>query len=473
MGNLARTVAVSLLVPSLAGTAAAQGLVSGGFLGAAGPVGDVTGDGIDDYVEGQGALGTNSWQVHDGTTDAVVAYLTKPWASNDRYFGVGDVDGDGHDDVCWYRSSTFTSTILSGATGATLLTLANTFTTGGCDLDGDGLADLLLNTFDATGITTWIRSSRTGTPLFQISETSGSLVFHELKVMGDENGDGYEDAALITGDYVFPDTSLLRVVRGPSGLLEPFYTWGAQPCGDVDRDGAADIALSSTPTFGGAAAILAGGSHATLWVFPANLSLQGVGDMDGDGHADFVLDSTVVTSGATQLTLAGAAPVGLPVLLGDLDGDGRSECRVGLDRYEWLDPALPIASRMLRRGVPGTTSSGRKPTIVTRGHCGLGNTVWFDIRGNQPFGLVAFAIGDAANVDLAPLGAPGNASYTTLLGMQPLIADGFGLAKVTAVMPTTPSLLGAVASVQAATFDPAANALGLVTSNAIDVETRN
>lgn len=54
-----------------------------------------------------------------------------------------------------------------------------------------------------------------------------------------------------------------------------------------------------------------------------------------------------------------------------------------------------------------------------------------------------------------------------------LPTDPNGLAAYSLPIPASAALLGAMASVQAAAVDPAANSLGLVTANAIDLTIAN
>ena len=203
-----------------------------------------------------------------------------------------------------------------------------------------------------------------------------------------------------------------------------------------------------------------------------------MGDFDGDGHDDFsVLTSPVldVVSGAT-LTFLGATGIG-PRPFGDVDGDGRQDGITGLSgqqvRCYWSDPTLPVVSRLVRRGGSGTTSVGHKPRVHTRGSCALGKNLFFDVRGQIVNGLSVLIVGAADNIDLAPLGAPGNRLYVSLDVLLLLLADGNGVSTHFLTMPVTPTLLGATCSVQAAAFDPAANAFGFVMSNAIDLFINN
>jgi hypothetical protein len=458
-----------VLLPFLTGALAAQGMVVGSFPDNAHGVGDVNGDGIGDVALYDGT----TYEVADGVTGVVIPFLSQPAGGPLFYRGVGDYDGDGKGDLAYFEHGVAGS-IVSGHDGSTLQSFAAgnpalTAIWGGTDLDGDGLSDLLLTHLDSTAqqYIVEVRSTRTGAPLFLTLVTPTLWYVPYVQAIGDVNGDGHADVGLW-------NTGVLQaLVLGPTGAVQNVSLPGGAAVGDVDADGATDLFRASP------ASIRSGATQQVIWTLPAfALSCGAMGDVDGDGHDDITLSeafSQSALSGATHAPLPGVLPAGLDLgsSLGDIDGDGRAEFAIQTTRYEWSDPALPISSRMLRRGVAGTTSSGRKPTIVTRGHCGLGHTVWFDLRGNEPNSLVVFAVGDAASADLAPLGAPGNHAYTTMLGLSALLADGHGLAKLSVVMPTSTTLLGAATSVQAATFDALANTLGLVTSNAIDVETRN
>lgn len=440
-------------------------------------IGDVSGDGRDDLLV---KIGSN-FEVLDSTTNAPIPYLQRSATALPntirRYTPVGDYDGDGRDDLFhWIEGAAGVFTLVSGANGNVLLQINGPAQIGGgADFDGDGRSDLML----VTAGTARIRSSRTGADLVQVPSTGGTQAqfFTSVIPVGDENGDGCEDAALVFFGYGGNPYDFEHLVRGPAGVNAG--TWNRlRPVGDVNADGKADFFCASlspvlTPH------VFEGGSLATIWQFPGAITGTdgaGIGDVDGDGRADitvYFFQTHQVFSGATQAPLAGTVPTHQVITLGDLDGDGRAECVMNGLRYEWSDPALPIASRMLRRGTPGTTNDGRRPYLVTRGHCGLGRTVFFDMRGGLPNGATLLFYGSNVDIDLAPLGAPDNRCYTSLAGGFAFVANANGVAQYQATMPVSPSLLGASLSLQAVVVDPAANALGLVTSNAIDLTTNN
>lgn len=433
-------------------------------------IGDVNGDGRSDVL-----VQTGGWyDVMDAATGLPFTFLRRSFGPG--YVGIGDYNGDGKDDLAYSSNAGVFCEVVSGADGSILHTSTSGpyGAVGGLDFDGDGRSDLMLLGPPSllAPMRAEIRSARTGASLYQMISgapaSTGPFVIGFLPA-GDENGDGRDDAVVHFNSY-FTGGTQKRIVQAPGVMLAPVCV---TPLGDVTGDGKADFfeGLLTGTTTGPSYAVLAGGSLTTAWQLSMGASCSRVGDLDGDGFADVAIAQGGVTiaSGATLATLPGVVATQAPEPLGDLDGDGRSECNMAGLLYEWSDPALPVASRMVRRGGSGTTIDGRKPTLVTRGHCGLGRTAFFDMRGGRPNGLTLLMFGSSLDVDLASLGAPGNRCYTSLAGGLAFVANALGIAQYQATMPVTPSLLGVTLSLQAIAVDPAANALGLVTSNAVDM----
>lgn len=466
---------------AMAGSAAAQGLSVSGAMpaGLHGLVGDVDGDGHADYL-------TNASQfvVHSGATGAVLPWLTRPLGTGNTtvdYVAVGDVDADGRDDLAYYQSASLgpnAVTVVSGADGSALHSWSLSTppvewvaVAGGADCDADGFDDVVMRYGTSQSFVLEVRSGRNGAILLQQTHPANGFEFHFIASLGDLDGDGYEDVRTETFSTVgFYGSS--NALFGPDFVIGQWIGNNALAIGDANGNGTIDLFRGLAPSFE-----IVDGSGVTLWSAAGYWRAWGLGDLDGDGGADFLVNDPAntyaVLSGRTLTSLPGTPPNNSTYAIGDVDHDGRAEAATGGSFYQWVDPTLPTASRMVRRGAAGSTSSGSRPRLVTRGHAGLGHEVFFDLRGALPGGITLLAAGPAIDVDLAPFGAPGNRAFLDLQAAWPLPTDAHGLGRAQFTMPTAPALLGAATTVQCVVLDPAANALGLVTSNAIDVETRN
>lgn len=462
-----------LLASALGGFLSAQGMVIGVHpLMQVLSTGDADGDGRNDVVR-VAAVTPPAFEVIGSRTGLPVPYLARLVPSAEWYYRfLGDVDADGHDDLAYYANFRAPIEIVSGANGSTLMTLPSGAVIGATDYDADGHLDIVHLQSGAASVLEIVRSGRDGSTLFVLQVSPTSTVQDRIVLVGDANGDGYEDLGLSTVAYGVPWTSL-RVQLGPDGTTTMPIGANGVAVGDVDADGRIDFGRIDLARSRPGEIVDVNGQ--LLWALgSSNAEARPLGDLDGDGHDDVaIVDATPadVRSGATRAQFPGAQPSAMPTPLGDIDGDGRDECGFWPTFvYEWQDPASPVASRITRRGVPGTTSTGRKPRIKTRGHCGLGHSVFFDLRGAMPNGVTFLAFGGSADVDLAPLGAPGNRAYVAPQGWLTIATDGRGLARHQATIPNSSALLAAQLTVQCASFDPPANALGVATSDAVDLE---
>lgn len=466
----ARSLPSLQLVPLVIATAAAlpaqQGIVLGpDLLSPVGPAGDVDGDGIADYV-----LGGTGVTVHSGATGTAIPFLASATALACR--PVGDVDADGKDDLAYLTAADVA--IVSGGDGSVLhtWTIANAEVTGSADLDADGCSDVLLAYTVAGEHWIEVRSGRTGLVLH---DRSGANELTPMAI-GDRDGDGYDDLAILAADVA--GTSWTAEVRlGPTFELSTTLVGNPGLLGDVDDDGATDHTrrVSTSPP---STEVVSGATGAVLMTYPWDPQFRALGDVDGDGHDDFRLRQgafTEIMSGATltlMLPSINLSQLGLDAQwLGDIDGDGRNEASVpGSGQVlEWADAARPVVSRLVRRGGSGATSLGHRPKLHVRGHCKLGATIHWDLRGSLPNGLSVLLVGAAVDIDIAFLGAPGNRLYCDLAGLMPVLNDAHGLGQWQSPIPVDPSLIGSTISAQGAVWDPAANAFGFVGSNAIDV----
>ena len=354
-----------------------------------GLVPDMDGDGFDEI-----AIGT--YENHEVANDAGKLYLVygeaaagwgtdvslssadAAWLGEDEYdrvgravAGLGDVDGDGLGDLlvggCWNSSVVYKAGeayLILGDAGraageASIASAAASFTgandsdyvgrsvTGPGDLDGDGLAELVVgaycyDTIDASGTTL----ANAGKAYVILGRAAGWAADQPIETFADAGFVGEAD-----GDY--------------AGLV-------VSPAGDVDADGYRDLLVASYKSdlaAGDAGAVYLLRGSATGWSGEASLSMAdavwtgedaldyagrsatGVGDVDADGYDDLLIGATGAddagsNSGRAYLVLGSSAPAGgslssadsiidgtddnaeFPYVLawaGDLDGGGHAD----------------------------------------------------------------------------------------------------------------------------------------------------
>ena len=187
----------------------------------AGP-GDVNADGFADLLvtapedDWQGP-GSGSARIYSGADGSILhtLYGDDPW---DRFgwcaTGAGDVDGDGRDDVAIGSpladrpaAEGGAATVFSGRTGAVLAEFAGAFhdslgtsISGGHDMDGDGLPEIVVGAVDTVSSLTLrpgyvdVFSTATGFRLYRIGQDSNTEAFGSaVAANGDLNGDSFAD----------------------------------------------------------------------------------------------------------------------------------------------------------------------------------------------------------------------------------------------------------------------------------------
>ena len=297
--------------------------------------GDVNGDGYDDVLVG---AWTADSPLHTTAGSAYVysgfdGSLLYQWygEDDDNYFGwsvagVGDVDGDGSDDVlvgAWKNDSTDfyagAAYLYSGATGALIIKLV-----------GEDYQHHFGQSVGAAGDV-----NDDGTPDFIVGAP------------------GYDSGGNVSVGKVYvysgADFSLLHTWTG-TGVYE-FLGYTVTGAGDVDGDNHDDLLVcADTASFGGAdndgdVYLYSGATGSVLQHWTGNgggfgRAIDNAGDFNADGTLDVIIgagsaDTAFVYSGSDGSLLKqwsgdagdafGTAVAGVP----DLNGDGRSEVLIG------------------------------------------------------------------------------------------------------------------------------------------------
>ncbi len=266
--------------------------------------GDINGDGLSDIIVKQN--GTISWVVYGRTSSPGLFNVSSLGAtdgfkismadvSNFAHSVVGDVNGDGFDDMLFNLASG--NYLLYGSASSTAVTLpaspavTGTYTNGfyiapasgassggvlptaSGDFNGDGYSDFVLNNYDttATGYVVYGGSALGNLSMaslatagngrgFSISAVGAASASYYATNTGDVNGDGLDDFILNDGngnDYVVfgkTDSSPVNltalgsggfVIQGNSaGSID--YTSDVDVIGDFNGDGLADLLISNT-----------------------------------------------------------------------------------------------------------------------------------------------------------------------------------------------------------------------------------
>ena len=300
---------------------------------------------------------------------------------NSNFRGVGDVNGDGFDDLLRANRLVLGTATTDEALQAVVFSGNRNRTLASepaGDLNGDGLNDLLL--IDEAGTTIIFGSTALiGDSSIDVADLDGTDGVRVANVrafaIGDPDGDGHSDLAIAefdpaTGnrrvsldiaygsDQFSLDTAARTQLMPPTNL--PFWLDSnlVRTAGDINGDGLDEI-LVSTPSFNiGERAYLILGSTERLEqisldsLSPAvddggELSMDGVGDLNGDGFSDFVVSFNGVDSSdvpiPTIYLFAGGTDDGSEVRLtdmysskgfavqgvGDINKDGFDDVRVG------------------------------------------------------------------------------------------------------------------------------------------------
>ncbi|MFT7618266.1 MAG: hypothetical protein ACI97A_001908 [Planctomycetota bacterium] len=304
--------------------------------------GDANGDGFDDILVG--AIGANVthqdagaamlFSGRDGTLLHTVNGSSPSALAGSACVGMGDVNGDGHDDFAVGEPSVSGNgkvRVFSGRDASVLMSISGQGHTGASlanagDVNGDGINDLavgqpshVVKTAGNPRGRVQVLSGANGSVLLSMAgDTDFSESGHSLASVGDITGDGVSDLAIAEPFRVDPRLGTMgriKIVSGANGVTirslhssSTTMSLGLQmsAVGDMDGDGFPDLAALQALPNDFEAHVFSGSTGNVLKVFPAHrfgvngsLSVSGLGDINGDGAAD--LATVSVRENAAQV----------------------------------------------------------------------------------------------------------------------------------------------------------------------------
>ncbi len=215
--------------------------------------GDVNGDGRSDILWRNASGTATTWlgQASGGFVSNIGSFF-QPVGNEWKVVGVGDVNGDGRDDIIWRNDGGTTTSWLGQASGG-FLSNAGVFSqavgtdwkvAGVGDVNGDGRDDLVWRAANGTA-TTWLGQANGG--FVSNAANFNQPVGHDWQVagVGDFNGDGRDD--LVWRNANGTTTSWLGQANGGfvsnAGVFsQPVGNdWSIADIGDFNGDGRDDI----------------------------------------------------------------------------------------------------------------------------------------------------------------------------------------------------------------------------------------
>ena len=278
-------------------------------------VGDINGDGYDD-------IGMGSW---NGKADAILGGTNLTLAGNNyinskvwHQSGVGDVNGDGYNDVLFGSASETggpAHLYTGGPNGLTSKTnIGNGIAAAAGDVNGDGIVDMIVMRATSSnvyyGSTNGSYTNKSGNLSFGYNSAGNGISWGAQQYaagVGDFNGDGYNDVVTTNGIYFGSATGL----SDSDKISFNHGVTSANAAGDVNGDGYADVVVVDGKY--GNSYVLFGGKNKGLVSFSP---IKGTGFVSG-ANGGFAI-STI--QGSLQ-----TADYSNAVGVGDVNGDGLAD----------------------------------------------------------------------------------------------------------------------------------------------------
>ena len=293
---------VNVLLGNGNGSFQAQQTFASGYFPQSVALGDVNGDGKPDLVVANRSSNTVSVLLGNGN-GTFQAQQTFATGSRPYSLALGDFNGDGKPDLAVANGSGNTVSVLLGNGNGTFQA-QQTFATGSYpasvalgDVNGDGRLDLIVVNNQYSGTVSVLLGNGNGTFQAQQTFSIGSQP-HSL-ALGDLNGDGKPDLVVANETNFTNVPSTVSVLLGNgNGTFQAQQTFGTGPqphavaLGDLNGDGKLDLAVVNGS--GNTVSVLLGNGNGTFQPqhpfatgsFPYSLAL---GDLNGDGKPDLAV----------------------------------------------------------------------------------------------------------------------------------------------------------------------------------------
>lgn len=414
-------------------------------------VGDVTGNGRDDVgmLRNDGSGAGRRIELRDGSTGVLLR--EQPLAVDESGGAAGDTNGDGYGDIWVARlgevrvfsgRNLLLIRLVRGSVGDEF---GRAVAAAG-DVDRNGADDLVISAPRAEGTGVVYVHAGEGPGLIreirQINSRPGQFGIG-LSGVGDLDDDGFDDVCAWDGaeSWIYSGADG-GVLFSATNVDSPLVA-----AGDVDGDGKVDllhrdvIALGTDEPW----SLLSGADGSTFSMIPGRFGvLAPVGDVNGDGFADLLTFSR-----STRPSLAPPAQFDVSVVTLGLTG------RPG---------------RIWDRGVDCPGARGERRRIDYRGRAQLDENLSVRLRGGRPNFVALLHIGDPTTMPLDMIGAAGCILYSAPYYTVGAATNSLGFAVSNLALPSGVAPMGQRIDLQWVQWDPGANQLGVTVSDGLVLE---